>query len=44
LYLVIRLRSFQLGEPLRRGIDGERLLLVRGGEAFEGADDDEEEE
>ena len=43
LYLVIRLRSFQLGEPLRRGIDGDRLLLERGAEAFEGVDDEEEE-
>ena len=44
LYLVIRLRSFQLGDPVRRGIDGDRLLLERDVEAFEGVDDEEDEE
>lgn len=42
LYLVIRLRSFQLGEPVRRGKEGDRLPLERGAEALECVDDDDD--
>jgi len=42
LYLVIRRRSRKLGDPARRGIDDERLLLERGGDALDASDDDDD--
>lgn len=46
LYLVIRLRSRKLGEPVRRGIEGERdrLLFEGGAEVSDDLDESEDEE
>lgn len=44
LYLVIRLRSRKLGEPARRGIEGDRLLLERRFDALDEAEEELEEE
>ena len=44
LYLVIRRRSRKLGDPARRGIEGERLDFERGADPFDDADEDDDEE
>lgn len=44
MYLVIRLRSFQLGEPDLRGTEGDLLLFERLDDFLEGVEEAEDEE